>query len=41
LAARARTAADDRYALILDPRLDLLAQSIRDDRAGTYPAPAP
>ncbi len=41
LAARGRTTATDRYAVILDPRLDLLAQSIRDDRAGTYPAPAP
>ena len=40
LVDRGATSADDRYALILDPGLDLVAQSLRDDRAGTFPAPS-
>jgi hypothetical protein len=41
LAADGTTRADDRYVVVLDPRLDLMAQSLRDDAAGTYPGPPP
>jgi hypothetical protein len=37
LAAAPPARADDRYAVLLDPRLDLVAQSLRDDQAGTFP----
>jgi hypothetical protein len=37
LAAAGTVRTDDRYAVLLDPRLDLVAQSLRDDRAGTFP----
>ena len=40
LAARPTAAAADRYAFVLDPRLDLIAQSLRDHAAGTFPAPS-
>ena len=38
LAGRDKVHATDRYALILDPRLDLISQSLIEDAAGTYPA---
>ena len=41
LTAGGTTRADDRYVVVLDPRLDLMAQSLRDHAAGTFPAPAP
>lgn len=41
LLARPTVDATDRYVLVLDAQLDLLAQSLRDHTAGTFPAPAP
>jgi len=38
LEAAGPTHADDRYALVLEPRLDLIAQSLREHEAGTFPA---
>ena len=40
LAAAGTTWADDRYAVLLEPRLDLVAQSLRDAALGTFPFPA-
>jgi len=37
LVAVGSVATDDRYALILDPRLDLIAQSLRDRATGAFP----
>jgi uncharacterized protein (DUF1330 family) len=39
LVSAGTTRADDRYAVLLEPRLDLVAQSLRDAAAGTYPTP--